>query len=250
MMDVVIGLGEVGQPLSEILRLVTNVAGRDERQELNFGMLQDPLEIVHICFGYKTSFVDDVLSWVDSDFQNPKAIVIHSTVKPYTTKILQSKLPKIPVIYSPVRGLHKTMKEDLLEYTKFYAHYPHPLGWQASALFKERFKSATIDVQKASSPHLLEHAKILVDTSYYGWLIAYAQITNEICSEQNLDYDELWSFAEEIHAKLKNRPKMFPGIIGGHCVIPNAVLFDDPRISGITIQNGHYINWLEGAAKE
>lgn len=249
MTDIVIGLGEVGKPLAAILSTVTNVAGRDERQGFNYGQIKDVLEMMHICFGYKDSFVDDVLSWVDLDFENPKAIVIHSTVKPYTTKILQSKLPKIPIIYSPVRGLHKRMKQDMIEYTKFYAHYPHPLGWQASTMFKARFESAKVKVHKASSPHLLEHAKILTDTSYYGWLIAYAQITNEICNEQGLDYDELWSFSEEIHTKLSNRPKMFPGIIGGHCVIPNALLFEDPRISAIIKQNGSYRTWLEGDVK-
>ena len=42
-----------------------------------------------------------------------------------------------------------------------------------------------------------------------------------IALEHRVDYDEMWSFADEIHKFLGNRPKMFPGFIGGHCVIPN-----------------------------
>ena len=50
----------------------------------------------------------------------PEIIVIHSTISPNTTSILQSKL-KIPVIYSATRGVHKRMKSDLKRYTKFFA---------------------------------------------------------------------------------------------------------------------------------
>jgi len=35
----------------------------------------------------------------------------------------------------------------------------------------------------------------------------------------------MWSFADEIHKFLGNRPKMFPGFIGGHCLDGNEVIF-------------------------
>ncbi len=47
-----------------------------------------------------------------------------------------------------------------------------------------------------------------------------------ICEKENIDFDEMWKFADEIHENLGNRPKMFPGIIGGHCVIPNLNLIE------------------------
>jgi hypothetical protein len=78
-----------------------------------------------------------------------------------------------------------------------------------------------------SDPLTLELAKILVDTSYYGWLINYAQLSDMIAKQHNVDYDEMWSFADEIHKFLGNRPKMYPGFIGGHCVIPNLSLIDE-----------------------
>ena len=62
-----------------------------------------------------------------------------------------------------------------------------------------------------STPIALELAKIVVDTSYYGWLINYAQISNMIAIKHNVNYDEMWSFADEIQQFLKNRPKLFPG---------------------------------------
>jgi UDP-N-acetyl-D-mannosaminuronate dehydrogenase len=88
---------------------------------------------------------------------------------------------------------------------------------------KKRFEK----IQLMSSFKTAELAKILVDTTYYGWLINYAQITKMICDKEGIDFDEMWKFADEIHENLGNRPKMYPGIIGGHCVIPNLNLIEN-----------------------
>lgn len=85
-------------------------------------------------------------------------------------------------------------------------------------------------IEWMSTTKTAELAKILVDTTYYGWLINYAQITKMICAEENIDFDEMWKFADEIHENLGNRPKMYPGIIGGHCVIPNLELIEYENI--------------------
>ena len=50
-----------------------------------------------------------------------------------------------------------------------------------------------------SKPETLELAKILCDTSYLGWLINYSQITNVIAKTYDVNYDEMWLFADEIH---------------------------------------------------
>ena len=91
-----------------------------------------------------------------------------------------------------------------------------------------------------SDPLTLELAKIVVDTSYYGWLINYAQISKIISDKFGVDYDEMWSFSDEIHKFLKNRPKMFPGFIGGHCVIPNLELIDNELLNQIDKINKNF----------
>ncbi|MEM4245594.1 MAG: hypothetical protein QXR60_05330 [Candidatus Nanoarchaeia archaeon] len=92
-----------------------------------------------------------------------------------------------------------------------------------------------------SSPLTLELAKIICDTSYYGWLITYAQLSNMIAMNNKVDYDEMWSFADEIHKFLGNRPKMYPGIIGGHCVIPNLDLINNETLNFIKTFNNKYM---------
>jgi len=89
------------------------------------------------------------------------------------------------------------------------------------------FKNSNIKTKQLTDTITLELAKIVVDTSYYGWLINFAQLSNIIARNHGVDYDEMWSFSDEIQKYLGNRPKMFPGFIGGHCVIPNLSLIDE-----------------------
>ncbi len=50
----------------------------------------------------------------------------------------------------------------------------------------------------------------------------------------------MWSFAEEIQKFLRNRPKMFPGSIDGHCIIPNLDLINNDTIRLIKKLNSTY----------
>jgi hypothetical protein len=66
-----------------------------------------------------------------------------------------------------------------------------------------------------------------------------------IAIKHNVDHEEMWSFSDEIHKFLGNRPKMFPGFIGGHCVIPNLDLIDDDALGIIRTINSDYAKILK-----
>ena len=66
-----------------------------------------------------------------------------------------------------------------------------------------------------------------------------------ISVQYNVDYDEMWSFSEEIHKFLGNRPKMYPGVIGGHCVIPNLDLIENQSLHFIKKLNKKYSNKIK-----
>ena len=171
--------------------------------------------------------------------------MIHSTTSPGTTNKLQHLL-SIPVIYSATRGVHKRMHYDLKRYTKFYAiELNAPNSEWASLEYSRLMKKTGIKTKKMSTPITLELAKIIVDTSYYGWLINYAQLSNMIAIRNKVNYDEMWSFADEIHKFLGNRPKMFPGFIGGHCVIPNLDLIKNDALNIIKEINSDYVKILK-----
>jgi len=239
--DIVVGLGEIGNPILKLFSNSKLVVGYDIRKELMsekkfYDSKQFKTEFLHICIPFTKKFISNVLTLV-KQFQ-PTGIVIHSTIKPGTTKKLQQKL-SIPVLYSATRGIHRRMLSDLKLYTKFYAiekDAPN-LKW-ATETYEQMLIKSDVKAKRMSNPMTLELAKIICDTSYYGWLITYAQLSNMIAINNGVNYDEMWSFADEIHKFLGNRPKMYPGIIGGHCLDENEMLFikTDIGMKPITIK--------------
>lgn len=241
--DVVAGLGEIGLPILKLLSKSQNVVGYDINPKLMDTKKYAKYEnldttFLHVCIPYSDKFNYYVKSLYKKFF--PKCIVIHSTISPNTTKKLQSELP-IPIIYSATRGIHSRMISDMKKYTKFYALEKNaPKKKWASKTYSYILKKCGIKSKKMSEPLTLELAKIVVDTSYYGWLINYAQLSNIIAIKNKIDYDEMWSFADEIHRFLGNRPKMYPGFIGGHCVIPNLKLINEDPLNQIDKINNMY----------
>ena len=243
--DIVIGLGEIGFPILKLLSKKIKVDGFDKIEKLNtnnFSNIKN-IEFMHICIPFSKNFEKSVLQ-LTKKF-NPDGIVIHSTISPNTTKKLQEKLD-LPIIYSATRGVHKRMLKDLKRYTKFFAVYDYaPKSKWASQKFKNKLKKCDVKTKQMSQPITLELAKVVCDTSYYGWLINFAQISKMIADKENVDYDEMWSFTDEIQKFLKNRPKMFPGFIGGHCVIPNLDLMDDKSLNQINSINNIFKKFLD-----
>ena len=221
MTDIILGMGEVGETLFDLLvdrKFDCIGIDLDDSKCKNYTeneIIENP-QYLHVCLpGELEKFTDIVIDWINK-IKNIEVVVIHSTVKPGTTKSIQEK-SSIPILFSPVRGIHKRFLDDIKKYTKFISFDGKEINSKIKKDLENRFEK----VDWMSTTKTAELAKILVDTTYYGWLINYAQITKMICEKENVDFDEMWKFADEIHENLGNRPKMFPGIIGGHCVIPN-----------------------------
>lgn len=251
--DVVAGLGEIGNPILILISRATKTEGYDINPQLvNQKQIQKyaslKTRLLHVCIPFNANFEKNVFD-LNTKFA-PNGIVIHSTISPGTTNNLQKKL-SIPVIYSATRGIHKRMLRDLKRYTKFFAIEPNaPNAKWATQTYSNLMKKCMVKTKKLSNPKTLELAKIIVDTSYYGWLINYSQISNMIAIKHNVDYDEMWSFADEIHKFLGNRPKMFPGFIGGHCVIPNLDLIKEDALNLIKEINSDYAKILQKRQSE
>jgi len=226
MTDIVLGMGEVGETLFHLLeeRNIDSIGiDVDSSKCKNYSKndhIKNP-EYLHVCLpGELSEFMDITLNWINK-IEGLEVVLVHSTVKPGTTKKIQEK-SKIPVLFSPVRGVHKRFLDDIKKYTKFISSDKENIDPKIKLDLEKRFKK----IDWMSTTKTAELAKILVDTTYYGWLINYAQITKMICEKEGIDFDEMWKFADEIHENLGNRPKMYPGIIGGHCVIPNLNLIE------------------------
>jgi len=240
MTDIVLGMGEVGETLFDLLveRGIDCIGiDLDNSKCKNYSentIIKNP-EYLHVCLpGELTQFIEITSNWI-SKIDGVKVVLIHSTIKPGTTKNIQEK-SKIPVLFSPVRGVHKRFLDDIKKYTKFISSDDKQVDSKIKLDMEKRFEK----IDWMSSTKTAELAKILVDTTYYGWLINYAQITKMICEKEGVDFDEMWKFADEIHENLGNRPKMYPGIIGGHCVIPNLSLVEYENLDMIKKINELY----------
>jgi UDP-N-acetyl-D-mannosaminuronate dehydrogenase len=248
--DVVAGLGEIGTPILQLVSKQKPSVGYDVNEKLmdkkKFHKYEKlPTIFLHICIPFSDNFIKNVIS-LASKF-NPEIIVIHSTISPGTTSKLQSQL-QIPVIYSATRGVHKRMLYDLKRYVKFFAiETTATRSKWASSAYSSMIKKCGVKTKQMTTPLTLELAKIVVDTSYYGWLINYAQISNMIAIQNKVNYDEMWSFADEIHKYLGNRPKMFPGFIGGHCVVQNLPLINNETLNMIDGINNLYASKVKDA---
>lgn len=229
MTDIILGMGEVGSTQFELLTergFDCMGIDSDKSKSKNTDAQASP-EFLHVCLpGELDDFVSVSLEYIKK-YPALKAAIIHSTISPGTTKKIQGE-SSIPVLYSPVRGVHKRFLDDVKRYTKFFS-----ADTDISDDIKDKIKDRFRKVKWMSDTKTAELAKILVDTTYYGWLINYAQITKMICDREGVDFDEMWEFSDEIHEFLGNRPKMFPGIIGGHCVLPNLNLVEYDQVQTV-----------------
>ncbi len=240
MTDIILGMGQLGGTLFQLLKdREFDCIGIDSdnskcKNYSENSTIENP-EYLHVCLpGELTEFEELTLSWI-SKIEGLKVVIIHSTVKPGTTKNIQEK-SKVPILFSPVRGVHTRFLEDIRKYTKFIASVDKQLSPEIKSDLEKRFQK----IDWMSTTKTAELAKLLVDTTYYGWLINYAQITKMICEKEGVDFDEMWKFADEIHENLGNRPKMYPGIIGGHCIIPNLSLIENENLDIIKKINKLY----------
>ena len=81
----------------------------------------------------------------------------------------------------------------------------------------------------------------LFETTYRAWMIACFQEMHRISRSFDAEFDEAVDFLEDTHRERFDRPVMFPGVIGGHCLIPNTELllksYDSDMLRQILISN-------------
>jgi UDP-glucose 6-dehydrogenase len=205
----VVGVGEVGSALAAVLETIGPVLLHDMEPV----DISEAVSVMHICFPYCNAeqFKNAAQSYIRRF--NPPLVIINSTVVPGTTRDL-AKATGAAIAYSPIRGKHVKMAEDLRRYTKFVSALTSAVTRQA----EEHFQAVGMKTSATDCPETLELAK-LAETTYFGLQITFAQELNRYASRVNADYFEAIKFFEEID--FLPRQSYFPGFIGGHCVIPN-----------------------------
>lgn len=226
MKHLVIGMGEVGSALREIL----DCDGYDSNQKWVVED-KDKYDIIHICFGYQPEVFEAQVKKYQQDFL-PKYMVVHSTVPIGTCR-------KNGWTHSPIRGKHPNLKQSILTFKKYVA------GVNAAAVADEliKFGIKCIIITDADDTE----AGKLYDLLQFAASILLSKHIYKTCKENGLNFDVVYrnfnkTYNEgykDLNAEHFTRPilEYFPGPIGGHCVIPMMSLLDDQLAKDIISVN-------------
>jgi hypothetical protein len=205
----IVGIGEVGGALAQVLERVQPVL----RHDLEPREFAEPIGVMHLCMRYvsRHQFESAAIHYIKRF--SPRLTIVNSTVVPGTVRSI-ARRTGARLAYSPVRGKHAKMVHDLLHYTKIVAS-PES---ETAELAEQHFRNAGLKTRRFARVETLELAK-LAETTYFGVLIAFAQELNRLADKVGADFSESVEFFDEI--EFLPHTRYFPGFIGGHCVVPN-----------------------------
>ena len=226
----IIGLGEIGHTLFALYgeaKEKFSVYGLDldleKMKTLGQTKKSIPAEVdtFQICLpcGGPEKFADIIKGYVEQ--YKPKLTIINSTVPPGTTLKVAAGC-KCLVAHSPARGVHINAEHMIWE-IKRWTKYVGGANPDASKAAKSHFEKLGLKVKVLKSCRETELAK-LFETTYRAWMITCFQEMHRISRAFDADFDEAVDFLEDTHKERFDRPVMFPGVIGGHCLIPNTEL--------------------------
>jgi UDP-N-acetyl-D-mannosaminuronate dehydrogenase len=226
----ILGLGEIGSTLFALYsaaddRFAVYGLDVDEAKMAAHGQsktkIPGKIDTLQVCLpcSVQDKFVDIVVGYVDQ--YKPKLVIVNSTVPPGTTLKIAAKC-KCLVAHSPARGVHMSEQHMIWE-MKRWTKYVGGANAAAAKAAAAHFEKLGLKVKVLKSCRETELAK-LFETTYRAWMIACFQEMHRISRAFGADFDEAVDFLEDTHRLRFDRPVMFPGVIGGHCLIPNTEL--------------------------
>jgi len=180
------------------------------------------VDVVHVCIpcNGRDKFVDNVAGYVEQF--KPKLVIIDSTVSPGTTMDVHRRCGGCLVAHSPVRGAYKSLEHMKWE-LKRWTIYVGGINAESAEAAHKHFEQAGFKTKVLKSSLETEVTK-LFETTYRAWMIACFQEMHRISRYFEADFDDVVDFLEDTHRVRLDRPVMFPGVISGHCIIPNTDL--------------------------
>jgi UDP-N-acetyl-D-mannosaminuronate dehydrogenase len=224
----VVGLGEVGRPMFELLKESGefDIYGFD----LDESRIKVPeqtslprkVDVIHICLPWakQGEFAAIVTNY--NERLEPKLTIINSTVPPGTTLVIYEHSSNRLVAHSHIRGVHRTteyMKWEIKRWTKYVGGTTE----QAAEAACEHSRNMGLRTKMMKGSTETEPAK-LFETTYRVWMISCFQEMHRIANNFKTDFDDVIDFLEDTNRVRLDKPIMYPGETGGHCVIPNARL--------------------------
>jgi UDP-N-acetyl-D-mannosaminuronate dehydrogenase len=226
----IVGLGEIGHTLFALYceaKESFKVYGLDldaskmKALKQSKAKIPSKIDALQVCLpcGSQEKFAEIIKGYVEE--YKPKLTIINSTVPPGTTLKVAEEC-RCLVAHSPARGVHINAEHMVWE-MKRWTKYVGGANAAAGKVAKAHFEKMGLKVKVLKSCRETELAK-LFETTYRAWMIACFQEMHRISRAFDADFDEAVDFLEDTHKERFDRPVMFPGVIGGHCLIPNTEL--------------------------
>ena len=215
MPDLVVGLGEVGEPLRQLL----GAMGHDLTHPTPY---TGRIDTLHIAYPYSTRFLDTVAQYQTA--WAPSLTIIHSTVPIGTTR----QIPN--AVHSPMNGRHGSIMESL--------------RWLPKWVGGPRANEARVVLEKAGMTCFVTplaettEALKLLCLAKYGAANALARMGQELGIPDALVLEWDRAYNSDVEKGLQRPLLTADGpVIGGHCVIPGVALlratFPHPLLTGI-----------------
>lgn len=229
MRHLVIGHGQIGQAIHAMLKrsedeiIETYDIQKNTKEDKQKILDGGKLDVLHVCFPFNDKFIEYVRGYID-EFK-PGYTIIYSTVKIGTTKQLGEN-----VFHSPVVGRHPNLYEGVLYGLRFIGTNQgdaHPVD--------TLWESLGARVKIVESTDATEFIKIR-STSKFGINLVWTDYEKSIADDIGMEFNILKEFDEDynkLYVKLgmewAQQYILDPpeGVIGGHCVIPNAKLLNE-----------------------
>ena len=218
MKQLVIGLGEVGQALYNVLN--DTYGDTIFKRDLEAGDLPETFEVLHICIPFTDGFVDEVKAYQAQ--YKPSLTIIHSTVSLGTSDLCGA-------VHSPVRGVHPYLVDGLRTFVKYFGGSQ---AFDAARIFSSICPVFTTDKAKNT-----EAGKMWCTTQYFAQIDLEKNI-HKYCKDNDLDFDFVYTHLNQTYNEgyeklgmkhvVRSIIQHVPGPIGGHCVVSNAKLLAIP----------------------
>jgi len=212
--SIIIGMGEVGRALNQVLSTCYNTVCYDAKWDTMPDVDDEDggMRVLHICIPFGDGFDNTVQSYQKA--YQPSYTIIHSTTPVGTCKALD-------VYHSPVRGIHPHLAESLTTFITYLAPKNNDL------LFY--LQKAGMTVHPVNDTDTTEAGKLWSLTAYALNIILEKEIHNW-CTANNVDFNTVYKHFTHTYNNgynalgmdNYNRPILehMEGEIGGHCIMP------------------------------
>lgn len=246
----VVGAGEVGTSVKELyLSRPYKVLVYDKyKKDLSTISLEEvkevKVDILEVCIPYNGGFIFEVKTLIEAI--NPTLTIIHSTLGIGTTKTIYDDI-HCNIVHSPIMGIHPHLTKSIRTFFKIIG----PTTKESATLCEEHYDNLGIKHVTYNNSDESEAAKLL-STTYYAWNIIFGKEVHNLCDDNNLDFDNVYTLTNRIYnegyASLGKtnviRPVLnyVPGGISGHCLQQNAkILHEENKFypALVALETGH-----------